>query len=198
MQQVLIIHGGDCFNTYEEYLEFLKNFPLDLESLKSHPSWKHGWQEKLGSDFEVLNPRMPNPTNAQYDEWKIWFEKMLPLINDNPILIGHSLGGIFLAKYLSQNKIDKKIKATMLIAAPFEDIEGEPIASFNLPSSLKKCEEQAGQIYLFHSEDDQVVPFSHLAKYQAKLPSAKVQIFKGRQHFNQEEFSEIVQLIKSL
>ena len=33
-KQVLVIHGGDAFATYEEYLSFLRNYKVDLESLK--------------------------------------------------------------------------------------------------------------------------------------------------------------------
>jgi hypothetical protein len=51
---------------------------------------------------------MPNPMNARYNEWKILFKKIVLLLDDNVILIGHSLGAIFLVKYLSENKFPKK------------------------------------------------------------------------------------------
>jgi len=198
-QQIIVIHGGTTFETYKNYLSFLKNREIKLDRLKSNKDWKDNLQEKLGENFEVLSPRMPNGTNARYKEWKIWFERIIPFFGKNVILIGHSLGGIFLAKYLSENHISKKIKATILVAAPFDDSDRrESLASFRLPKSLEKFAEQGGIIYLVQSKDDPSVPFEQLEKYKQALPSAKTMIFDNREHFNQETFPEIIQLIKQL
>jgi hypothetical protein len=101
-KQIVIIHGGDTWETYEQYLEFLKNRQIDFDK---HGLGKEFWEDKLnnnlGEDYQVIQPEMPNYRNAQYPEWKIWFEKFIPFLNDNVILIGGSLGGIFLAKYLA-------------------------------------------------------------------------------------------------
>lgn len=198
-QQIVIISGGDTFNTYNQYLAFLKDFLLDLARMIPQISWKQTLQDRLGENFEVYLPQMPNRSNAQYNEWKLWFEKILPLLDDNAIFIGHSLGGIFLAKYFSENTLAKKSKAVFLIAAPVKDInEGEPVASFALPNFLDKFSKQVEKIILIHSQDDQVVPFAHLEEYKKLLPSAEVKIFTDKGHFNQGEFPEIVEFIKSL
>lgn len=156
----------------------------------------------LGGRFESLLPLMPNKNNARYQEWKIIFDKVAHIAKRSAILIGHSLGGIFLAKYLSENKFPKRIKAVVLIAAPFDGSTdpkgGDTITSFELPRSLAKLSRQAKLIYLLHSQDDPVVPFEHLRKYQRALPDAKVVVFKTKGHFNQEKFPEIVKLIKSI
>jgi len=142
---------------------------------------------------------MPNKTNARYKEWKLWFERVIPFIKKDVILIGHSLGGIFLAKYLSENTFPVKIKATILVAAPFDDEDsGESLSDFKLPPSLKKFSEQSGKIYLIQSKDDPVVLFGELEKYKQALPEAKTLTFKDREHFNQEAFPELIQLIRTL
>lgn len=105
--QVVVIHGGDPFNTYEEYLTFLKNKELTLERLR-RKDWKVPFENNLGEQYEVLAPAMPNKQNAKFSEWKLWFEKVTPLLNNEVILVGHSLGGIFLTKYLSENAYPKK------------------------------------------------------------------------------------------
>jgi predicted alpha/beta hydrolase family esterase len=123
-------------------------------------------------------------------------------MEDNLILIGHSLGGIFLAKYLSEENLPKKIKAVFLVAAPYElRGNGESqrnLSEFKLPVSLDKFKEQGGEIFLYHSKDDPVVPFSEVEKYQAALLNAKTVIFEDRGHFNQEQFPEIIEAIKGL
>ena len=198
-KQVVVIHGGDNFGTHEEYIAFLKEFAIKSLDFFLHTGWKQSLQDKLGSQYEVIRPEMPNAFNARYEEWKIWFEKLIPLLNPNVILVGHSLGGIFLAKYLSENKISKKILATFFIAAPFDEEDAEyELLDFNLPPSLKLLAEQGGKIFLYHSQDDNQVPFSDIYKYQKELPNAVVRIFTDKGHFNQADFPELISDIKSL
>lgn len=198
-KQIIVISGGTTFDTYENYISYLKNKEIRLEELKSSKSWKDTLAENLGNGFEVLLPRMPNRTNARYEEWKIWFERMIPFFSEHIILVGHSLGGIFLAKYLSENTIPRMITATILIAAPFDDENSEEsLADFALPASFAKFVGQSKNIFLIHSKDDPVVPFDQMQKYQHALPNAKEIVFNNREHFNQEVFPEIVDLIKSL
>ncbi len=198
-QQIVLIHGGDMWATYEQYLTYLKNRQINFEK---HGLRKPEWQEKLannlGPEFEVIRPEMPSHRNAKYFEWKIWFEKFFPFINDGVVLVGGSLGGTFLAKYLAENQFPKKIKAVFLISACFEDLPEEPLLDFGLSKSLQLLESQAGKIILYHSKDDEVVPFSHLAKFQAALPTATVRIFEDRNHFNQVELPELTDDIKAL
>ena len=199
IQQIVVIGGGTSFDTHEDYLSSLKNKEVSLEKLRPRRDWKDTLVDNLGKNFDVLLPRMPNGTNARYEEWKIWLERIIPLLNKNVVFIGHSLGGIFLAKYLSENIYPKTIKATILVSAPFNDANGEEsLADFKLPPSLGKFAKQGGMIYLFHSYDDPVVPFEQLGKYKKALPNAKITALNGREHFNQEAFPEIVKLIRTL
>jgi len=198
-QQILVIHGGTTFNTKEEYLQFLKECPIEIEKLRPRLDWKNSLQERLGDDFDVLQPRMPNGTNAQYTEWSIWFGKIVDLLEDDIILVGHSLGGIFLAKYLSENQLSKSIRALFLVAAPFND-EGmdESLGSFRINDSPSRLDQQVGNIFLYYSKDDEVVPFTHANLYKEALSKAIVKSFEDRGHFKQAEFPEIVEDIKNL
>lgn len=197
MKQVIVIHGGNAFDTYDEYLDDLKKKELTLERLKSN-DWKSSLADTLGSEFDVLTPRMPNAQNAKYLEWKIWFEKLIPLLDEIVVFVGHSLGGIFLAKYLSENIYPKKIRATLLVAAPYNTPTHHPLADFTLTTSFQQLAEQGGEIILFHSSDDVVVEFENLEKYHMALPQAKTCIFQDKGHFNQEEFPELVSIIKEI
>jgi len=197
-QQILIIGGGDTFDTYEQYLEFLKTFSIDPERLKPYVGWKLRLQEDLGDRYEVFAPKMPNVSNAKYEEWDIWISRVLPLLRDDLLVIGHSLGGVFLAKYLSEKTSPRKIRSAILLAAPAYDLEGEPLASFRLQPLLDNFQSQVEQIYLLHSRDDKVVPFAHLAEYKKLLPEAKVVEFAEYGHFNIEDFPELTSLITNI
>ncbi|MES3005060.1 MAG: alpha/beta hydrolase [Patescibacteria group bacterium] len=191
-KQIVVIHGGDTFETYDKYLEFLNDFEINLEWYKtSKNDWKPWLRERLGSEYEVILPQMPNKTNAQYEEWSLWFEKLIPFLNDEVILIGHSLGAVFLAKYLSLNKFPKTIKGVFLVGAVYnKDTDGYTLASFSIPDSLDL---QSDNVFLYHSEDDPVVPFSDLALYEKALPHAIARVFKDRQHLTQSEFPELAE-----
>lgn len=200
-QQIFVIHGGDTFNTNQEYLSSLEKFEANLEKLQKK-GWKDSLSESLGSDYDVYLVKMPNAFNAKYKEWKLWFEKYLPLLNDNLILIGHSLGAIFLAKYLSEETISRKIKATFLVSAPFDkdDIGRDDIRKlpeFAIEKPLTKLAEQTGELYMYHSKDDPVVFYSEFERYSEQLPNAHMKSFEDRQHFNQETFPEIIEDIRN-
>lgn len=198
-QQVFVIHGGTSFDTHEDYMEFLRTRELHIEKLRHQFDWKATLQSALGKEYDVLQPKMPNGTNVRYAEWKIWFERCIPFLNDGVILIGHSLGGIFLAKYLSEEVFPKRIRATILVAAPFEDTDtAESLREFVLPSSLDRFSGQGGEILLFHSHDDPVVPFAQTELYIQHIPGAQRISFNDKGHFNEEEFPELVSCIQGL
>ena len=163
----------------------------------AHDYWSRNLAKDLGESYLMLTPKMPNSTNARYNEWKVWFENILTVLDEEIILIGHSLGGIFLVKYLSENKIDKKIKATFLLGAPFdEELGEESLADFALPKDLSGFTTQAGKMFFLHSQDDPCVPFDQLEKYQKSLPSAECLVFENKGHFNEEKFPELADLIR--
>ncbi len=198
MKQVLIIHGGNIWKRYEDYFDYLKTRELSLERLKQR-DWKKDFQNgALGEGYDVIAPQMPNGQSAVYAEWKLWFERILGLLDQDLILIGHSLGGIFLAKYLAENDINRKVLGTILVAPPFDIDEHQNNGQFSLPSSLDRFASQGGKVFLYFSKDDPVVPFADLAKYEQVLPSATPRVFEDRKHFNQETFPELVADIKAL
>lgn len=198
-QQVVAIHGGTSFDSYDDYIKSLRTRDLTREKLRQCNDWRNTLAQELGEEFEVFVPKMPNPSNARYEEWCIWFDRCAAYFKDNLILIGHSLGGIFVAKYLSEHKLPVTLKATILVSAPYNDtITFESLRDYRLPSSLALLEQQAGSIYLVHSRDDNVVSFEETGKYLKVLPGAKLIAMDGRQHFNQEKFPELVDLLRAL
>jgi hypothetical protein len=197
-QQIIVIHGADSFATYEDYIHSLEGRTLtSLDDLK-RKGWKATLGEVLGDAYDVIVPVMPNKDNAKYNEWKIWFEKILPLVNDDAIFVGHSMGGIFLVKYFSEQMYTKNIKALFLVSAPHEDIPGEPLGDFNFKEDCNILTSKTKNIFLYHSKDDPVVPFSHGERYSQELTGSFFRIFENRSHLHQEHFPEIVDDIRSI
>lgn len=197
MQQVIVIGGGDTFDTYDEYLAALRGRTLTLDRMRGK-GWRSALGPALGDRHEVLSLRMPCVDNAKYLEWKIVFEQLLPLLSTPAIFIGHSLGGIFLAKYFSAERKSEKVKALFLIAAPYESEEGYSLGDFTITDNLANLATSDILIHLYQSKDDPIVSFSNLDQYVRALPKAIPHIFDDRGHFLGEEFPELVQDILSI
>jgi predicted alpha/beta hydrolase family esterase len=194
--QLLIIPGGNTFKSRKDFLNYLKTEKISLEKKKR---WYMDFDNELGGKFDIIQLEMPLKENAHYDEWKAHFENYTPYLKDNITLIGSSLGGIFLAKYLSEAKFPKKILATHLIAPPFDNtIPGEDLVNgFKLKSNLSLLEKNSPNLYLHFSMDDKTVPIIHLEKYKKRLRHAKFLIYKSKQgHFKVKTFPELFKIIQ--
>ena len=196
-KQIVLIHGGMTFKSRKDYLYYLKNRKISIEK---KIKWSEAYlDKKLGKDFEIIRLSMPLKEDAKYNEWKIHFERHFPYLRNNIILVGSSLGGIFLAKYLSENKFPKKILSVYLICHPFDNtIKGDDlVGGFKLKLDLSMIEKNSKKINLLFSKDDDIVPISHAKKYKSKLRNAKIVIYKSKNgHFKISKFPEIVKMIK--
>ncbi|TSC73696.1 MAG: Uncharacterized protein G01um101444_478 [Parcubacteria group bacterium Gr01-1014_44] len=193
-----MVHGGMTFKNKEDYLHFLKTRQISIEK---KIRWGDDYLDKaLGKNFEIIRPRMPLQDDAKYSDWKVYFERHIPYLRNNVILIGGSLGGIFLAKYLSEHKFPKKILSTYLVCPPFDNtVTGEDlVGGFKLKSNLSLLEKNSKNLYLLFSKDDDAVPVSHAEKYRKKLKNAKIVIYNSKNgHFKISKFPEIVKMIKN-
>jgi uncharacterized protein len=195
--QILFVHGGMTFRTRKDYLKYLKTREVQL---KKKNKWNYEYlDKKLSKNFQVIKPQMPLKENARYEDWKIHFERHIPFLNNNIILIGSSLGGIFLAKYLSENKFPKKIKAVYLIAPPYDNTlsEEDLTNGFRLKKDLSLLEKNTGKLILLFSKTDDVVPVGHADKYRKKLKEADIITYTNKKgHFQDEEFPELIKMLK--
>ena len=195
--QVLVVHGGMTFKNEKDYLHYLKTKKV---STAKKIYWAGDYLEKnLGKRFEVISSRMPLQDYAEYRDWKILFGRYIKLLKSGSILIGSSLGGIFIAKYLSENKLPKKVLSVYLVCPPFDDtIPGEDlVGGFKLKADLSLIEKNCKNLYLLFSKDDDVVPVSQAEKYRKKLKNAHLIIYRSKNgHFNIPTFPEIIRSIK--
>ena len=109
------------------------------------------------------------------------------------------MGGIFLAKYLSENKLPRKALSVYLVCAPFDNTHSDEdlVGGFKLKSDLSLIEKNTEKLTMLFSADDECVPPYHAEKYREKLPNAKIIIYKSKNgHFKISKFPEIVKMIK--
>jgi len=199
-KNIVVVHGGDTYQSYEEYVENLRNREVHLERMKPRTDWKATLEVELGEAFEVFLPRMPMSDNADYELWKLWFERVLDAVPETPILIGHSLGAMFLTKYYSEVILTSPLPALFLVAPEFlsPETEMDKQTSFTLRENIEKVTENAEQVVFFHSRDDFLVSFENQALFKAVIPDAEYVTMEGRGHCLEESFPEIVEAIKRL
>ena len=93
---------------------------------KNTPS-NHQWIPWLSKqlymrDIFPIAIEMPTPWHPVYEDWKKELERFE--LDESTILIGHSYGGGFLVRYLSENniKVDK-----VYLVAPYMGVDGDEV-----------------------------------------------------------------------
>ena len=199
-KQVFYIHGGETFDVYEDFIEHLREVELrDLPGSESYVKWTKTLPDELGTAYEVFMPTMPNRENAKYSEWKIWFERHFEHLRDDVILMGCSLGSMFLTRYLVENEPPVSVKALILMAGAVEDTESESCGDFRFSlDDVSALQERARKVIVMHSKDDFLVPFEHSERLHTAIPGSEFITFEDKNHFLIEAFPELVATIKEL
>lgn len=154
-------------------------------------------RQQLGSDYKVLAPDMPDPDHPTYQAWRNQIEQELGKLDTDALLIGHSLGGSMLLKYLAEGTYHRPIAGMFLVAVPYwgkQDWELEYAVPDDFASHLPPIQ----HLFLYHSRSEENVPFSSLLRYQEQLPQATVRVVDGKQHSFTEGLPLLAQDIKRL
>jgi uncharacterized protein len=195
---IIAIHGGSSFDTYDQYLQDLEISRVKVSD--GYIDWKANLRNFFTDKFNVILPRFPNSDNAKYLEWKIAFEKLLKredLVTNNLVLIGHSLGGNFLQKYLGENRltaINSEFKLLQLHFVAACVSEGDMTET----DSWHNINSQSQNIHIWHSQDDTVVPVKEAYYYKTKLTESNLHLLENRWHINQSTFLELYSILNNL
>jgi valyl-tRNA synthetase/predicted alpha/beta hydrolase family esterase len=199
---VVLIHGGEVWKDKETYRNKIESGELNWLWYKFNQSSKTTFKSDLidfcqENNISIINPQMPNKTNADYTKWKMVFEQTLPYINSNSILVGHSLGSMFLTKYLNENVIN--CKAVFLVSGGLWSDSESNIEDFDtkwgLDNNFEKINKLGNIVHIVHSKDDKVVDFQRSLDLKSKLPDANLIELDNFGHLN-VECEELLKLIK--
>jgi uncharacterized protein len=149
----------------------------------------------LGKDFKILFPTIEKPNAPAYSKFKRTFKSVFAEIDESVILIGHSLGGSTLLKYLSEEKPDVSVLGLFLVSTPYWESD---MKEFQLERNFQTSLRHIQQIFLYHSKHDKDVPFAHLAFYEEAFKTAVVRKIKGNEHIFSMGLPELVADIRSL
>jgi hypothetical protein len=188
-KQVILVQGGKIFRDYDTYLNYLKSMPISLEYLDK-VTWRDTLTEDIGDTHQVIRLQMPNRMNAIYKEWEIYFKRYLELVSNKAIVVGHSLGALFLVKFFSENNDScHKIEKLILVAAPFGGQDSNlDVVDFSLSDERFT---PPFSTTLFSSNNDPLVPQNDAVKYQELIAKLKVITLPNRGHFSERDFTEL-------
>ena len=182
MTKIFLIHGA-YGNPKENWLPWLKK---ELE-----------W---IGCTVFAL--KFPTPEGQTLENWRGTFADYYPLIDNDTILIGHSLGPAFILDILE--KVKEPVIASFFVA-PFIDFLGNPDFD-NINKTFvdrefdwEKIKKNCKKFFVFHSDNDPYVPIEK-AKKVAEGVGVEVKVVKGAGHFNEKagykKFEMLLDMIK--
>ena len=153
-------------------------------------------KEYLSEYYKIIAPKLPNPEDPSYEAWKD--EISLNIQNQGDlIIIGHSLGGSFLLKYLSEEQTHTSLKAIYIISAPFWGLDEEwqnsdYVLTEDFGSRLPETDHKA----IYHSDMDNIVPLTHFRAYRDAVKFNESHIVMGESHTFDRGLPELVESIK--
>ena len=142
-------------------------------------------KQGLSGDYHVIAPVMPDSTQPHYATWAAQLATLLPTLNPQAVLVGHSLGGAILLKYLTEavNGTRPMLNGVYIIAAPYWGADEQwDVDEFKFRDNTPQLVSIARKVYFYHSHDDSVVPFNHLTHYARKFPEATLQAVDDAGH----------------
>lgn len=125
-------------------------------------------------------PEMPEPYEPDYEKWKAVFEQFK--IDENTDLVGHSCGGGFLVRWLSENKV--RVGKVALVAPWIDPNHTFAPKMFNAEWKIdSEVASRAKEICLFISTDDEQDELDTAKILRKGVEGLKVTEFSDRGHF---------------
>ncbi len=159
------------------------------------------FRQALGAAYDVRYPVMPDEDDAPYAAWKQQVKTELATLSGPVILVGHSVGASILAKCLTDIEVGNSVAGIVLMSTPFWGGDGwryEGYEKLELPKDFAARLPQDVPVFLYHSHDDEIVPFSHLALYANMLPKATVRAIESGGHQLNNDLTMVATDIMSL
>jgi predicted alpha/beta hydrolase family esterase len=156
-------------------------------------------RDELGKDFVVRYPTMVDEDDAELAPWAEQIDSEVASLDGDVIVVGHSVGASILAKHLSETELDARILGIFLLATPFWS--GDGIWKWEegkLERTAAARLSERTPVFLYHCEDDEVVPFSHLQPNADYLRHATVRKLASGGHQFGNDLGVVARDIKAL
>ena len=158
-------------------------------------------KELIALGYSVNVPEMPTPIGQSLINWKDTFKDKVGGFNSDTVLIGHSVGAVFIMRLLEE--IDCVISTTILVS-PFTGELG--IGDYDLLNSsfvkddfnYAKIKKNGGRLFLLCGDNDPYVPLEQPKNISSGLGVEPI-IISGGGHLNSESgYNFFPELLKFL
>lgn len=134
------------------------------------------WFSWLKTELErqkanVFVPSFPHPKDHPLPDWLKVLKDYKQYINEQTILIGHSLGGLFLLRVLES--LNHPVRASFFVSAP---VGVKPIRYYDSDFAFsgfnfnwEKIRQNAGKATVYHSDNDPYVSLGNGEELAKKL-----------------------------
>lgn len=190
MKRAILIHG---WNTKDEYYDASR-------PTASNDHWFPWLTKKLMlADIHTVSLEMPNGYYPEYDVWKRELERFD--IDENTILVGHSCGGGFLVRWLSEG--DRRVGKVVLVAPwlgyganSYGDFD-ENFFDFRMDRSIAS---RAESLEILYSTDDEPSIQKSVQDILEGIDDVRIHEFSDKGHFvmsslDGEESPELLEVI---
>ncbi|MDR2336899.1 MAG: alpha/beta hydrolase [Candidatus Nomurabacteria bacterium] len=186
MKKALLIHGWTRKESY-----YNPEYPTP-----SNSHW-FPWLSKqlMLRDIHAVAIEMPRSYYPEYEIWKNELERFE--LGEDTILVGHSCGGGFLVRYLSENNV--KVGKVVLVAPWLGLIERKPddgqseifdetFFQFEIDKNLA---EKTGGLSVMASSDDMAEVKSSIKIITDSVADVKITTLENRGHFTNRAGGEM-------
>jgi len=187
MKTAIILHGMPSKEGY---------YDPNRES-QSNEHWLPWLQHQLLlKDILAQAPEMPKPYEPNYGEWLKVFDQFL--IDENTILIGHSLGGGFLIRWLSENNV--KVGKVILVA-PWIDTKKVLVTGFFDFKIDPNLVNKTNGIVIFGSDNDENDIKESIKALMGEVSNISYREFQNMGHFvfssmGKKDFPELLEEVE--
>lgn len=181
----------------------------------------HGWgadssanwfpwlkQELEKNGFDVLVPNMPNTLSPSKEEWVSHLKKVLPSVDENTYLIGHSLGCQTILRYLESMPEGTLVGGVVLVAGFVEvrpeimrDPEAKKLADSWLTTSInfENVKPKSKHFLSMFSDNDRFVALEpNVSVFREQLGS-EIILEHNRGHLmGEDSFFEMPKLLSAI
>ncbi|MGI0141549.1 MAG: RBBP9/YdeN family alpha/beta hydrolase [Candidatus Micrarchaeales archaeon] len=161
------------------------------------------WIKKMltGKGVKVIVPKMPDTEHPNIDAWLSHLSKTIGKPDSNTFLIGHSIGGNAILRYIQALPVGQKIGGAIIVASWINRRKGRFASKarrqmmlpwFKEPIYWNKILKHTRNFIAVYSDNDPYVPRSAAQLLQKRL-GAKVVIAHYKWHFNMSKYPIILE-----
>jgi uncharacterized protein len=149
----------------------------------SQENWFPWLKEKLEPfGVDVIIPNFPTPNSPKLSLWLDHFKQYHSDLNEESIIIGHSLGVPFLLSLLEKHPVKAAFFVAGFSSLPDNQFKDE-MKTFIKDFNWQKIKENCSQFHVFHSDNDPYVSIDKAEELKEKL-QAELTIVPNAGHFN--------------